>query len=224
MVDQTNALDVFEEQIGYQFRSPELIGGALHVGKHEYNRLKFLGDRIVNDAIARHIFIEHPQRNGRWIAAGTMLLTTNYLLAAVTQGLAIHRYLTVPLEYDTEIRHMYADVFEALVAAIFLDRGDSAAFDFTIRTLAQYIERELSPGVRTGKNPIVARVHELATEHGLWCRSCVFIRYQRQYVARISLGSVTVEHATSDSFSAMCIAGLRVLINHLYPLSTASPP
>ena len=61
--------DEFEKKINYKFKNKELINLALTHSSFSnkknlnYERLEFLGDRVLSLVISEHLFIKYPNEN-----------------------------------------------------------------------------------------------------------------------------------------------------------------
>lgn len=132
-----------EQRIGYTFNDPSRLDGALtHAsartsGGTDYQRLEFLGDRVLGLVVADWLYASHPSA-----AEGEMSVRLNALVNAETlASIAEEVGLTDFIKAGRELRgvsgrkrvNMRADVMEALIAAIYLDGGFDPARDFVRR-------------------------------------------------------------------------------------------
>ncbi|MEM7072757.1 MAG: ribonuclease III [Pseudomonadota bacterium] len=127
------------EIAGYAFLQPELLHEAMtHPGARKaYNnqRLEFLGDRMVNLAIADLLLRHFPhEREGR-LSQRLSRLVDRATLARIALELGLDRRLEFGGgAFDATGRHSaLADALEALIGAIYLDRGYEAAYAFIVR-------------------------------------------------------------------------------------------
>jgi ribonuclease-3 len=129
-----------EARIGYVFSDRERLDGALThasarpAGGTDYQRLEFLGDRVLGLVIADWLYQAHPDA-----AEGEMSVRLNALVNAETlAAIAEEIGLTQWIKAGKELRgvtgrkrvNMRADVMEALIAAIYLDGGFEPARAF----------------------------------------------------------------------------------------------
>ncbi len=133
--------DWAEARLGHRFTDPSLLRRALThssaaQGAASYQRLEFLGDRVLGCAIAAMLFEGHDEAEGR--------LTTR--LHALVEGPAnaeVARHLGVEdrliMEPSARLKglnrsdNVLGDVAEALVAALFLDAGWPVAQAFILK-------------------------------------------------------------------------------------------
>src|SRR5688572_29025499 len=107
------------------------------LGKHSYDRLEFLGDRVLGLTVADWLYERFPNE-----PEGQMSRRYNALVARETCA-EVGRELGVPAhirlgrqareDRATDSDNVVGDVVEALIGALFLDAGFDAARDF-IRT------------------------------------------------------------------------------------------
>jgi len=130
-----------EARLGHRFADPGLVRRALThssaaSGAASYQRLEFLGDRVLGCAVAAMLYGRHDEPEGRLTAR----------LHALVEGPAnaeVSRHLGVPelliMEHNARAKGLHrsdnvlGDVAEALVAALYLDAGWAAAEAFVQR-------------------------------------------------------------------------------------------
>ena len=135
-------LDQISQTLGYRFGNEALLTEALTHGstqkhKGDYQRLEFLGDRVLGLIIAEHLYRSHPQD-----AVG---LLTHVLSSLVRSEACAEAGDTIGLSDLVIIgagerakgmnqnRGLLGDAMEALVAAIYLDGGLEQARAFVLR-------------------------------------------------------------------------------------------
>ncbi|MBV8848660.1 MAG: ribonuclease III [Methylobacteriaceae bacterium] len=127
-----------EQSIGYRFRAPALLDEALtHATatrakrRTNYQRLEFLGDRVLGLVVADMLFEVYPDAKEGELSKRLSDLVRRETCAEVARdwGLAGHIRLG-PGEASAgggEKLPILADVCEALIGAVFLDGGFDAA-------------------------------------------------------------------------------------------------
>jgi ribonuclease-3 len=151
-----------EAALGYAFHDPALLEEALThassvrppagqrgAGRRSYQRLEFLGDRVLGLAIA-HLLIEHfPDDAEGALTHRHVALVRKETLAKVAQAIGLGRWLQVAsseaLPGGVLKPAMLADACEALIGALYLDGGLDAASGFIVRHWAPLIEAVRSP-------------------------------------------------------------------------------
>ncbi len=107
-----------------------------------YERLEFLGDSILNNIVALYLYNNFVDRD-----PGELTLTRSYVvkkefLAKVGKELKFEEYIKVGVgERKTKLSNsIYEDVFESLVAAIYLDAGYDETKNFIINKICSKIK------------------------------------------------------------------------------------
>lgn len=129
------------EIAGYTFQRTSLLDEALThpslSGSYNYQRLEFLGDRVLGLVIATWLLEEYPgEAEGKLNRRFTALVRRETLAQiAVQLGIANRLKVTPGAEVEgTKTKEaVQADVCESVIGALFLDGGFSAADKF-IRT------------------------------------------------------------------------------------------
>lgn len=127
-------------RIGYRFRDTDnLILALTHVsadggGGRNYERLEFLGDRILGLVIAAMLFETFPEADEGELSRRFNALVNAAALASVADEIGLHEFITTGMEMKNlqgrKRVNLRADVVESLIAAIFLDGGLKAAERF----------------------------------------------------------------------------------------------
>lgn len=136
---------ILEERIGYQFSEFSNLERALthaSVRKNSddnfhYERLEFLGDRVLGLCIAELLFKEFPKAVEGELSLRLNALVNGKTLAQISDRLQLHEFIRTggDLKQITgkRMQSVRADVLEALIASIYLDGGLSAAAAFIQR-------------------------------------------------------------------------------------------
>ncbi|MBM3356970.1 MAG: ribonuclease III [Betaproteobacteria bacterium] len=151
-------LEDFALRIGHRFNDPELLRRALTHRSHgaaNNERLEFLGDSVVNCAVALELYRRFPQLTEGELSRLRANLVNQPSLAAVAQRFAFGDQLSLG---EGEVRSggaqrpsILADSVEAVVGAVFLDAGFDAACR-TVRVLLGEAIDTIDPRT-SGKDP-----------------------------------------------------------------------
>ena len=128
-----------EKQIGYRFKSKELLALALtHPSNKEpkgeaalnNQRLEFLGDAALGFVTAHELYKHHPNLREGSLTKMRSLLTSGDTLAAIAATIDIGEHLQMgkgeAQSGGAERPSNLTDAMEAVIGAAFLDRGLSA--------------------------------------------------------------------------------------------------
>lgn len=148
-------LTALQTRIGHQFRDAAVLrqalthASALARAAASYERLEFVGDRVLGLAIASMLYKTYPDAPEGELAHRYNALVRRETCAQIAIELGIDAALTVsPQEAQSGGRRktaILADACEAVLAAVFLDGGFEAS--------AALIEREWSPLMRQSRLP-----------------------------------------------------------------------
>jgi ribonuclease-3 len=142
-------LDRCQERIGYQFNDLNLLEAALtHASgaKHRLasnERLEFLGDAILGAVVCEILFRRYPQQSEGDLTKVKSIVVSRKTCAILSRALGLQEFLILGkgMAADPDVpRSLLADVFESLIAAIYLDGGDAGARAFIERQVGPQIE------------------------------------------------------------------------------------
>ena len=120
-----------QKEIEYNFQDEDLLRIALthsSTGEAEnYERLEFLGDRVLGLVIASLLFKKFPDEKEGDLAKRLASLVQGETLAELSQQISLGDYIILSVAEreagGSENAHILADVFEALIGALYLDGG-----------------------------------------------------------------------------------------------------
>ena len=132
----TLPLEKLEQTIGHSFSDKSLIGAALTHSStghdQNYERLEFLGDRVLGLVVAQSLYKKFPNENEGDLAKRLAALVQGSLLAKIATkinlGAHIHFSDAERGAGGADNDHILADVFEAMIGALYLDAGFEACF------------------------------------------------------------------------------------------------
>ena len=140
-----NPLAAFAARWGFAPDSPLLRRALTHRSAASVTasneRLEFLGDALLGAFVARYAYEHLPEGVGEdTLSRARVEVVRRETLAAAARALGLAALLTVGHGERKEDRHqrdsLLADAYEALVAAVFLERGQEALERFLTETLA----------------------------------------------------------------------------------------
>src|SRR5215475_11552754 len=142
-------LERCERRIGYEFRDKSLLGAALtHASGAQHRlasneRLEFLGDAILGAVVCELLFFQYPQYLEGDLTKVKSVVVSRQTCTKLSQQLGLEEFLVLGkgmTTYPTVPPSVLADVFESLIAAIYLDGGDPGSRDFIHRYIGPEIE------------------------------------------------------------------------------------
>ena len=140
--------------LGHQFARPALLAEALthpsvKTRGHAYQRLEFLGDRVLGLIVADMLLAAFPSEDEGALAKRLAALVRREALANVAAGIDLGQYLTLSKgEDETGGRSnpaLLADAMEAVIGALYVDDGLAAAEGFVRRHWTAMMETAGAP-------------------------------------------------------------------------------
>ena len=124
-------IEELQKKIGYVFKDPDLLRTALtHSstgGEENYERLEFLGDRVLGLVIASLLYKKFPNEQEGDMAKRLASLVQGQTLAELSERLSLGQYIffssAEAAAGGAHNDHILADVFEALIGALYIDGG-----------------------------------------------------------------------------------------------------
>lgn len=149
----------FPERLGYRFENMDLLSEALSHSSYvneqpgvtrSNERLEFLGDAVLN-LIVSHLLMEaFPNAAEGHLSRMRAEVVNEQQLADIAESVALGPHLRLGKgEAQTggaRKSSVLADAMEAVIAAVYLDGGLSAAFRVVRRQVAPIIQNDLEPG------------------------------------------------------------------------------
>ncbi|MGK9165333.1 ribonuclease III [Inquilinus limosus] len=152
------SLDAFARRLGHDFREPMLLVEALthpsvsgqkrRIARHGYERLEFLGDRVLGLVIAEWLLELFPKENEGAIAKRHVALVRREALVEVAAAIGLGRHLVLSPGEEVVGREnptILADACEAVIGALYRDGGLPAATRFIRSAWTGFIARHAAP-------------------------------------------------------------------------------
>ena len=147
-------------ELPHSFRNPELLRLALthaSTGAEENNeRLEFLGDAVLDLVIAEELFRCHPDLPEGDLTELKAWVVSRQVLAGAARQLELDAQARLGSGLQTRAlpRSVLANLYEAVLGAVYLDAGFEAGRDFALATLQRPLgsvrKRERGPNPKQG--------------------------------------------------------------------------
>ncbi|PIP86829.1 ribonuclease III [Candidatus Campbellbacteria bacterium CG22_combo_CG10-13_8_21_14_all_36_13] len=138
----------FEDKIGVTFKDKELLRRAFthrsyvnenkSVKKHN-ERLEFLGDAVLELIITEYLFEKYPNKPEGELTAVRAALVNTQSISEAAKELGMNDFLLLSKGESKDVgrarQYILANVFEALLGAIYLDQGYAVAKEHISKTL-----------------------------------------------------------------------------------------
>ncbi|TWT66282.1 Ribonuclease 3 [Posidoniimonas polymericola] len=163
-----------QAKLSYQFADLNLLEAALtHASGADHRlesneRMEFLGDAILGGVVCERLYHMFPDYLEGDLTRLKSVVVSRQTCAKISRGLGLDAYLILGKGMTTNPEvpmSVLADVFESLIAAIFLDGGRDAAAEFILTHVTPEIESTASG--ETGGN-YKSQLQQFAQrEHGV---------------------------------------------------------
>ena len=114
-----------------------------HKAKNDYERLEFLGDAVLDLVIADYLYSNQKEKEGEMTKIRASYVCENALYE-YSINLGLNEYIKVGHGEEKEggkfKKAIVADIFEALIGAIYLDLGYATARKIVLNIIVPYIE------------------------------------------------------------------------------------
>jgi ribonuclease-3 len=106
-------------------------------------RLEYLGDAMLGAIIADELYVRYPYGSEGFLTKVRSRIVSRSLLNDTAYSMGLAELLKTNLQTDPSQTHVLGDALEALIGAVYVDRGFDACKKFiTERLLGQYIDIE----------------------------------------------------------------------------------
>ena len=114
-----------------------------HRAKNDYERLEFLGDAVLDLVVADYLYSNHSEKEGEMTKIRASYVCENALYE-YSINLGLNEYIKVGHGEEKEggkyKKAIVADIFEALIGAIYIDLGYATARKTVLDIIVPYIE------------------------------------------------------------------------------------
>ena len=166
-------VDEFEKKINYKFKNKSLIDLAFthssfknKINKN-YERLEFLGDRVLSLVISEDLFLKYSNENEGALSKRLSDLVSKQKLLEVANEISIKEMLKIDQFEKRNLKlkkniSILSDVCEALIGAIYLDSNLENAKKF----ISKYWKKKISKNILPPQDP-KSLLQEVAQKKGL---------------------------------------------------------
>lgn len=175
----TENLQELEDLLGVHFQRKDLLLRALThssflnenrearaLGHNE--RMEFLGDAVLELVVTEYLYRNLPENNEGEMSDIRASLVSGQSLSKIAEDLGIFRFVRMSRGQSNQTQGasrarsvMMEDVLEAIIAAIYLDRGKASAEIFVLETVVPRLEQIQREGTDDWKNKFQIQAHKL---------------------------------------------------------------
>ena len=141
--DRLEKIEEFEKSIGYSFNDKALIDVAFthssftneaRIKTKSNERLEFLGDTILDMVVSEYLFENYKEKPEGWLTRTRSRIVCTDSFAKASEKFDLTKYLRFGMGEKKQggklKKHVKADTFEAMCAAIYLDSSYDRLFEF----------------------------------------------------------------------------------------------
>ena len=148
--EEAEIIEQCQQAIDYRFRQPELLRAALthtsgaNTRAASNERLEFLGDSVLGLVCCEQLYLRFPDYQEGDMTKVKSLVVSRRSCALISRQLGLGKFLFMGkgMSQREELpSNVLADVFESLVAAVYVDGGLEPAKRFILTYLSPIIER-----------------------------------------------------------------------------------
>jgi len=149
-LDEPQKLALCQERIEYRFKDPSILRSALtHASGassrlQSNERLEFLGDSILGFCICEWLFQNHAEYLEGELTQIKSAVVSRRTCGRICHGLRLDECLILGrgMQQGADLpKSLLSDLFEALIAAVYMDGGIDEARSFILRTMQDEIYR-----------------------------------------------------------------------------------
>jgi ribonuclease III len=212
-------IDAFvRDRLGHEAKDSRLFELAFthsSVGRDSYERLEFLGDRVLGMVIARALYERYPKEPEGNLSKRYNALVDRETCAEVGREIGVPRLVRLGKQARedgaSQSENVVGDVVEALIGALLLDDGLAVAERFILQTWEPYLTSQR----RAPQHPKSA-LQELAAAKG--CKTPAYevvgrtgAHHAPKFTIRVSvpkLGEATAEGSSKQEAETAAAAAL----------------
>lgn len=106
-------------------------------------RLEFLGDAILGAIVADYLFKSYPTKDEGFLTKMRSKIVSRHSLNDLAKKIGLDNVVIAKLDKKSKTDSIYGNAFEALIGAIYLDKGTKACEDFILnKIISPYISLE----------------------------------------------------------------------------------
>ena len=149
-------INEFEKKINYKFRNKSLIDLAFTHSSYknktntDYERLEFLGDRVLSLVLSEYLFLKYPNENEGALSKRLSNLVSKQALLEVANEISVKEMLKINYSEKKNLKlkksiSILSDVCEALIGAIYLDTNLDNAKKFIFNHWKKKVSKNIIP-------------------------------------------------------------------------------
>ena len=170
-----------EQALGYTFNDKSLLESAMthrsvqaRGGTMDYERLEFLGDAVLDLAVAKLLLVRHEKAKEGELSKMRAALVNSTSLSSIARAKKFGRFIRLSrgelASGGAERASILADVFEATIGAVYTDGGHDAVVTVIENLLGDSL---MTVTPRDPKTELQEALHALGSESPVYRLECV---------------------------------------------------
>lgn len=127
-------LSLYELAISHSSVAKENSSGT----KNSYERLEYLGDSVLGTVVAEYLFKKFPYKNEGFLTDIRSRIVNRESLNKVGKKMGLNRIVEYSGKVNLSHKSLYGDVLEALVGAVYLDKGFYSCREFILTKILDH--------------------------------------------------------------------------------------
>ena len=196
-LDKSESVSILEKKINYIFHNKDFLNQAFtHKSlntepRKNYERLEFLGDAVIDIIISRELMRDFPEGDEGLLTQRRAALVQKPYLASIGHLLDLMDYLKIDRSVNLEIEKIaekqQANLFEALIGAIYLDGGIEPCRRLILETVWTYRQEAWKSTNYKGK--LIEFCHSQSIENPLFLvKDISGPDHQRTFEIQVKIG------------------------------------
>lgn len=103
-----------------------------------YERLEFLGDSILGAVVADFLYRRYPLKDEGFMSQMRSRIVGKESLSKISAKMGLESLLNISIEHSRSQKSIREDLFEALIGAIYMDKGYATAQQFILNRVFKY--------------------------------------------------------------------------------------
>lgn len=142
--------ETIERRIGYVFKDKSLLYNAFvhssYANEHgiaDNERMEFFGDAILEKIVSEYLYVKYPEKSAGQLSQARAFIVSAQGLKKAVRRLDILQYLLMSQSSERirkQSKKIEANLFEAVLCAVYLDGGMDCAQKFAIACLKEYMD------------------------------------------------------------------------------------
>ena len=197
-LDKSESVSILEKKINYIFHNKDYLNQAFtHKSlnkepRNNYERLEFLGDAVIDIIVSRELMREFPEGDEGLLTQRRAALVQKPYLASIGQLLDLMDYINIEqnvnLSIDKIVEKQQANLFEALIGAMYLDGGIEPSRRLILDTVWTYRKEAWKSTNYKGK--LIEFCHSKSIENPLFLvKDITGPDHERTFEIQVKIGS-----------------------------------